>query len=346
MKVTQPGSVPGYSLGLGLIVFFQLLQAVVGEIKSPITGIPNSLGRAHLARLSNQIQKQNHTRVAIATQGSAITMSTVLNWVQFHSHNNHFVLLSYDEPIRDVACASSLVTCVFSPNSTWTTGRNKLAQTISRLEQENNHLFKFWYFIDGDLISTAECYELLPTCLLDEPKVSCCLKAQLGVLEISSAGKFAEVAFQIVNAHPGTWKNLACNDAATAAFHRLVVPLALPYDAFFDKESWWLSQQIHFVKTRACYPDFVVRANIVRAYKDYHSPYPRNKYPNATIAYLDEFGKTLGISHASQLHQGDCALSQRDGTPKAHVAFDQWIRTTQFGHCWDMLYGAFRDLTN
>ena len=243
--------------------------------------------------LMNELESEKHTRVAIATQGKAAEMKCVISWLPYHSQHHHFVLLSFDVPIQDPACVSSqsIVTCIFSPNSTWTTGRNELAQSIFDNERKQKSRFKFWYFSDADVLTTAVCRPR-SACIAsvglqshcyhpDETTASCCLKAQLEFLESPPADNLAEVSFilnprkVLAENEKGKIAHTACNDALSAAFHRLVVPLALPYDTKFDDFSWWASQMIHFVKARACYPDFVVKVGVVKRTQNTHANYPK-----------------------------------------------------------------------
>lgn len=87
-------------------------------------------------------------KVAISVQGK---INDLHLWMTLYNamdsrKNVGLYLLSYDQPYK---CPAHMY-CYYFPNSTWTTGRNALAQKIYQTEQATGRTYKYWCFHDAD----------------------------------------------------------------------------------------------------------------------------------------------------------------------------------------------------
>lgn len=275
-------------------------------------------------------------KIAIATEGRSteiILWLELLHHMESKSHVNLF-LLAYDAPLESQLCSNhSRVICMFAPNSTWTSGRNILARTMSQFEKKNqNHhgnerYFKYWLFGDQDMVILNNCGEATHCKPPEYPGNSiklaaCCYDIAVKTLLIHEI-QYAAVNFVNYEIYRQNYSrvdylgfsHVDCSDGALNAFHRAAVPVILPYIEMLDDQSWWESQRMHFHLITGCFPGYSVYSNIFELQTTTaHSNYPTGLVP------VDEVLKTLVQVYGKydlipdpiprffeQMNQGNCA---------------------------------------
>ena len=273
--------------------------------------------------------------IAIATEGRN---TEIVLWLELLNHmesKNHITLflLSYNAPLESQLCSKhSKVICLFEPNSTWTSGRNILARTISQFEKNNpNHhgnqsYFKYWLFGDQDMAMLTNCGGATHCKPPKYPGKSielaaCCYDIAVKTLLAP------EIQYAAVNFYAGGYlKNISrvdylgfshvdCSDGALNAFHHAAVPVILPYIELLDEQSWWESQGLHFHLITNCFPGYSVYSNIFDfKFTADHSSYPRGRLPGAEIqkTLIQVYGKydlipDIISRSSEQMFHGNCA---------------------------------------
>ena len=183
------------------------------------------------------------------------------------------VLLSYRRQTADTA--------IYAPDSTWTSGRNKLIEHVkaSRLRYD-------WYvFLDEDVVfaglSQRAGFETFLSILsvIDHPIVTIAKgdynrrnnqERLTGIVPESMCKKGVENPrweLQTVD-----WFDGLFNAYSREAFfdERL-----LPYEEKFDRESWWASQFITILRANHFYRNRIVQCNNLIARNTQYSDYPR-----------------------------------------------------------------------
>lgn len=212
--------------------------------------------------------------------------------------NLSFIYASYDAEIPEEggkytckeSSSSTSLDCqtMFIPHTTWTEGRNLLAQEALRKERGRGKEYSYWLFLDDDVkvkcnpqvannkapLSLTECWQNVFNFISSDEvpeKVS-----TITVLQSDAAFLNAEfVAFS--NA-----------DALFAAFKRERVPYLLPYATLLEGESQWNSQAAHFCLIGSCMASSVLSIPLVKGSNPAHREYVRDGFNlhsvSATIA--------------------------------------------------------------
>jgi hypothetical protein len=201
----------------------------------------------------------------------------------YDSIKDRCVLLSYGEETED--------TDIFFPDSTWTTGRNKLHEYASSLET----LSDYYVFLDEDIefegvkqkdgferfeanLSQFEAPIMVPDCwgyntrktdILGLPK------------EIQRKGLSSN---RLAN-HPVDWF-----DGCFIAFRQdaFFYQRLLPYDSSFDSRSWWVSQFIMILRSNVIYRNHVIQINGLRVRNGQSGTYIRGH-----DGFIDAYNKVL-----------------------------------------------------
>ena len=258
-------------------------------------------------------------RLAIATQGSSELMRKWIKTSQNYTNNeSHFFFLSFNKPIGHNYCMSNSVTCIFQPNTTWTSGRNSLIKSIYEFEINNDIHFKYWSFYDGDALF-IKCHASFLKC---GGEFWCCLNIYADWL-LDDRHNFALVStvawFPLSNMPAklrlATVYHHDCPDAAFNVFHRRAVPALLPYVELLDARSWWYSQAFLFSLIVGCVRGYSVTLELLESFRqgNLHSNYPREDI-NVTVinATMTRLFTKIGISPYpvtldSIFGQGNCA---------------------------------------
>jgi hypothetical protein len=139
------------------------------------------------------------------------------------------------------------------PNTTWTSGRNRLLQNALDLERTERRRYNYFVFCDGDyepLIAPpgkqemesiqTRIRECAPGDAVDRHAYTyweCLTLDYAAPHSTTHAVGWASRSFRGEEVLSTTYA-----DAVAASFHRQAVPLLLPYTTMFDSESWWASQ--------------------------------------------------------------------------------------------------------
>ena len=232
-------------------------------------------------------------RIAVGIQGPADYLHRwrdVFSLMSTRSEVDFFCLI-YDGTVNETMVDawrqepnSPLKEIITNSTTTWTTGRNVLAQAMYTEEVKRFKQYEAWVFADADswLMKCARC----PTGGLG---AACCWDYMFRDVLLSNYS-FATVATLAIGEEPRTLGHLSndtvvditfifrdCADAQVQAFHRDAVPILLPYHPDLDSSSWWSSQAMLFKYTSGCLPDAnVVLARHLQSQSETHKGYPRN----------------------------------------------------------------------
>lgn len=180
------------------------------------------------------------------------------------------VLGVFDEPVEALGCEGiSRFKCVSVKDTSWATGRNKLAKTAYNMEVGNNQ-YTYWTFVDSDIVLR---------CLIDgnmQAGSDCFVNYDL-ILQQSMwpiVTLIAEGGFEILK--DSFLVKLESFDGAWNSFHRDAVPVLLPYQSGLDFVTWWSSQAIFWYKVRCFSNQFAIAPLSIFYSNPEHNPYPRN----------------------------------------------------------------------
>lgn len=229
---------------------------------------------------------------------------------------------AFDSPINDPDCIGDKW-CISSyiPNTTWTEGRNNLTKDALCEEERRGKNFAYFVYSDDDADvmpmplgemekSTANSwvryFELLQTGMAgSKSPVMALINSRWITMKLDNDRAFPIGRLFIkesVGLMPRGFFLTDTYDAILNAFDRQRIPYLMPYSTLADKDSWWLSQVIHFQIMKACFPiSAVIPLELV--YKnDAHKRYPRGKNLSmATLAMHEDYGSYLpGIPDVAQ----------------------------------------------
>ena len=140
---------------------------------------------------------------------------------------------------------------LFLPNSTWTTGRNKLLKSAYQLEKDQGWCFEFLLYFDEDVYFSQRLASHPETVITDKSSDDAQL-LWLHNLLLRDRPMRASVSYKDVASRKYPWNTAAslecmqqCHvDHLFMAYHRTATPFLLPYDSRFDAEDWWSSAYI------------------------------------------------------------------------------------------------------
>jgi hypothetical protein len=284
--------------------------------------------------------------IALAVQGSG---TEVQAWIDLHatlekSARVTLFVLPYDGPLASAECSSGRVRCLHLPGgSTWTTGRNALAQSIFDAELAQGAPFRYWAFSDADQIlmaCTVACVELgvlaVSKCCMDR------LLARLfEPLDFSALGVYYTDRFDPEHA-ADLFHRHDCPDAQFYAVHRDAVPVLLPYFTDIDHLSWWSSQAILYRIAGSCLRGGGVTVHLSGDAPAVHKSYPAGRFIPEEDAVLQAAfpGLIPWPLRLDSRELGDCGDVRNSGwvrfnaTVPGHVQFAaSWKTTREYATC-------------
>ena len=241
-------------------------------------------------------RSRNATGIALAVMGEAEKFSSWADLFQLLTESFEVTLFygSFDQQINSTKCTNC--TTLFIPGTTWTEGRNKLAEAILCEERTRDREFELWGFADDDVydmvckVSAQSCwYKLFHFLTNDVP---------------SNA---VVVAPHFNDDLAGTWYVVTTFDAALNFFKRDYVPMLLPYVNMARKRSQWLSQYALFCVMHTCFRGGAIETSM-RISNLEHRPYKRGLNKNLAA-------KVIGRNYSPYLEYEEAAclaLTQRD----------------------------------
>ena len=245
-------------------------------------------------------------RIAVGIQGPADYLHRwrdVLSLMSTRSEVDFFCLI-YDGTVNETMVDawrqepnSPLKEIMTNSMTTWTTGRNVLAQAMYREEVKRFKQYESWVFSDADswLMDCARC----PT---GDLGAACCWDYMFRDVLLSNYS-FATVATWALEEECRPVEHLSndtvldntfifrdCADAQVQAFHRDAVPILLPYHPDLDSSSWWSSQALLFKYASGCLRDAnVVLGRRFQSQSILHKGYPKGRdfaKENSTVVNL------------------------------------------------------------
>jgi len=192
--------------------------------------------------------------------------------------NKNIIVLSYKKETED--------TTIFFPNSTWTTGRNKLREHALSLDEH----YDYYIYLDEDIIfkglTQEEGFKHFEH-LLDV------YKPLIGSPQMENRGWYNSHGNLIEDAEA---QSVVCFDGIMNAYSSQIFleNTILPYDNHFDQTNWWGSQIMTWIKCNYYYRDKVILFPQLKIRNTCSSDYPQEvdnslsnlDYENFTDEYL------------------------------------------------------------
>jgi hypothetical protein len=149
----------------------------------------------------------------------------------------------------------------YGPGTSWTTGRNEMLRVIKQREHLQGWKYEYITLMDDDIMFTTK----KPLQKFEQFLVQ--HQPAVGTVSIPERdGKSKK---------KGTILPVCAFDALFNAFHHEAVDVVLPYDARYEKMSWYCSQQDIIIRTSAMYKSHVLELQTVAVHNDAHSSYPK-----------------------------------------------------------------------
>jgi hypothetical protein len=169
------------------------------------------------------------------------------HYADIPNENADILYLSYKEPIEGY---------IHFPNSTWTTGRNRLLEEA----RNSKHQYLYYIFLDDDLEFIQGNWRYFEEMLL---KYMPAISTSVSYNENLNPNLEAQVVYSY--------------DAMFNAFHRDVFfdDLLLPYIDKFDDVCWYESQLIFIHISAILYPNHILQFNYVEVDNSKHNIYPK-----------------------------------------------------------------------
>jgi hypothetical protein len=182
--------------------------------------------------------------------------------------------IPYQGQLENLVCLTykkEVPGAVYFPNSTWTTGRNKLLEIIKQ-KAAKGEIYDYYIFVDDDTYWVQGSWKAFEDRLAkEEPQIG---MPYLQHYTVNYSGK-----------------TVFMYDACINAFSKHVIfdTDLLPYDGHLDALSWWYSQYVVIYRTI-----YMFHPKDVHLYEDLiyddvaHTPYPRRHDDNDFLPYFEE----------------------------------------------------------
>ncbi len=250
--------------------------------------------------------------------------------------NIFFMYASFDEAVNmtdkkrsnchrnnvDLQCQT-----IFIPGTTWTVGRNLLAEEAIREERRRGKQFTHWIFADDDVVNGLE---LRKASLVRQGQVlvdkvyglahygvkSCWQRVfnYIGSSMVPDNASSIAIPLNLVR-KASEFQATSNTDANFAAFKRDYVPYLLPYPSLHKGASEWLSQAGLFCVINTCMKQSVAYVPYMSVRNDMHRPYNRvglNAVNAQEVVEENYFNEDLGFKPC--VHFGSYAQDY-DTTP-------------------------------
>jgi len=221
------------------------------------------------------------------------------------NHPLSFIYASFDFEIEDAVSAGCLLEgsdqqnnrldckTMFIPNTTWTEGRNLLAEEVVRKERKNGKEYKYWIFADDDLDMHCDCMEDT----VDQNV--CCWSKVLSFFDGDDIpDKVTSLSVLPTDLpptkNPKFWA-VSTADAMIQAFKRDYIPYVMPYATLEKGISEWSSQAAIFCVFETCFESSIMWIPNVTVNNEEHRPYTRG---STLEAFKDTIAKNYHDSDA------------------------------------------------
>ena len=196
---------------------------------------------------------------------------------------------------------------MFSPNTTWTTGRNKQLQFAHKLEKEQGWCFEFFLYFDED-VYFSERHESDPETIITNKSSDDVQLRLLHSLLLRDRPMRASVSYKDVASQEYPWnttKSLECMqrchvDHLFMAYHRTATPFLLPYDPRLDGEDWWSSAYMSNLFMATVSPkhcSYYRQVLILNDEKQTHGEYTKGSYRELFKSAKRHVQNCLGSVH-------------------------------------------------
>eukprot|EP00117_Sycon_ciliatum_P001150 scpid56622/ scgid6936/ len=227
-------------------------------------------------------------------------------WIRRSNWKNTAVIsLSWKENITTSAVAnhqSNTFRMLYMPNSTWTTGRNRLLREAIHIEQAQKWKFEFVLFLDED---AALAYRSAshPDVVIRHRNDDMALR-KLNDLLVRDRPMRAGIGFNPTEDLDGpfTRENFGCvrkchMDPIVSAYHRTAVDILLPYTTLYDTLSWYASGVISDLYASAVVPSYchVYQEVLVDLSQQLHNEYPKDMDLELPFHYINNCLSTAGF---------------------------------------------------
>ena len=239
---------------------------------------------------------------------------------QMLTHGIHsFIYASFDEPVVGSSITTTkmpnsidMITSktIFIPGTTWTEGRNKLAEEALRNEKKLGQTYKYWVFLDEDIDfecgveSTAAKDAQLNTMTENESfnnhdNEQRCWNRFLDFLNKDELVPPKVTTVTVKRGKPAMdLEAVSKPDAIIAAFKRQSVPYLFPYATLEVGESQFTSQKILFCVMKTCLKQSAMYIPFMNVKNHEHRKYARGFNITSYLNNLfDNYNQYLDLKH-------------------------------------------------
>ena len=222
--------------------------------------------------------RKNETDILVLVMGELGALEKWYNILKSIDATFSFIYASFDAQISQEQNAIYMENAtfpfqvIFIPGTTWTQGRNILAEEAIRLEKKRGKEFSHWLFMDDDVVPL--CYEECKTFYGD----GSCWQNVFNFISSSKVPDNASTIYPQMDTTKDRYdgmKALSTPDALFAAFKREYVPYMLPYPNLREGYSQWMSQAALFCVMRTCLKSSVVNIPYIHLHNSLSRPYER-----------------------------------------------------------------------
>jgi hypothetical protein len=197
---------------------------------------------------------------------------------------------------------------IFIPGTTWTEGRNLLAEEAIREERRRGKQFTHWVFADEDVVNQLDCSsrgeerEVLVDKVYGRAgygKKACWQRIFDYIGSSIVPEKASSISVPLKKWGPKKFQATSAADALFFAFKRDYVPYLLPYPSLRKGTSEWLSQAGLFCVINTCMKQSVAYAPYITVRNAMHRPYDRkgsNPKNLQEVVRDNYFNKDLGFT--------------------------------------------------
>ena len=170
------------------------------------------------------------------------------------------------------------------PNSTWTSGRNRLLREAQAIESLQRWKFEFFLFFDGDAYLSYRTKFYPQKVIINKVSDDIALKEFIKIL-VRDRPLRAGVGFNPSEDVEGPFseENFGCirkchMDPILSAYHRHGVDILLPYSERFDNISWYASAIMSDMYASAVIPShcYVYQEVLIELSQQVHTDYPKH----------------------------------------------------------------------
>ena len=210
-------------------------------------------------------------------------------------------------------------TNIFYPNSTWTTGRNKMFEYI----KENNLDYDYYVFCDDDLsfnLDSIKKFEesanLLRNYPILYPRHWSYSTTDIRKIPSWEVGQYSGKGMENLNWEYQTvdWFDGACNAFSKESLYKL-----LPYETNYDNINWHMSQLMMILKANYFYRNKIVQMNKVYIKNVGHSKYPKQDLDKKQLVFTYVENK---IGTHFEMSDGIEIVPNTEAVPEPEEDFD------------------------